>query len=149
MEWTYTLDNIQHVANAVLKALSSKVVLFDGNMGVGKTTLIKAMVEALGSKDQVSSPTFSIVNEYESEEGRIYHFDMYRIEDEEEAMNFGFEDYLNNNDNWLFIEWPEKVESLLPEDVSILSIKEHKNYSRSLKLSQNKILTQKPTMEHC
>ena len=88
------------------------------DMGVGKTTLIKAMVKALGSTDDVTSPTFSIVNEYESLKGKIFHFDMYRIEDEMEALNFGFEDYLNSDTNWLFIEWPENVSNLLPEDVS-------------------------------
>jgi tRNA threonylcarbamoyladenosine biosynthesis protein TsaE len=107
------------------------------------------MVHGLGSTDDVTSPTFSIVNEYTSPNGSIFHFDMYRIEDEMEALNFGFEDYLNSENNWLFIEWPQNVKSLLPEDVSEIKILEKNKTSRTLKLSQNELLTQKPAYEHC
>jgi tRNA threonylcarbamoyladenosine biosynthesis protein TsaE len=145
----YTINDLESVATALLKQINSRTVLFYGNMGTGKTTLIKAMVHGLGSTDDVTSPTFSIVNEYTSPNGSIFHFDMYRIEDEMEALNFGFEDYLNSENNWLFIEWPQNVKSLLPEDVSEIKILEKNKTSRTLKLSQNELLTEKPAYEHC
>ena len=150
MEIVYNIDELESVATKLLKQINSKIVLLHGDMGVGKTTLIKAMVKALGSSDDVTSPTFSIVNEYEALNGvKIFHFDMYRIEDEMEALNFGFEDYLNSEKNWLFIEWPDNVSNLLPDDVSEIAIKENKKTSRTLKLSQNELLTQKPAYERC
>ena len=149
MEINYNINELESVATRLLEQINSKVVLFHGTMGVGKTTLIKAMVKALGSSDDVTSPTFSIVNEYESSTGSIFHFDMYRIENEMEALNFGFEDYLNSDTNWLLIEWPENVANLLPEDVSEITIKDKDKISRTLKLSQNELLTQKPAYERC
>lgn len=149
MEINYYINELESVATRLLEQINSKVVLFHGSMGVGKTTLIKAMVHALGSTDDVTSPTFSIVNEYESSTGSIFHFDMYRIEDEMEALNFGFEDYLNSDTNWLFIEWPENVTNLLPEDVSEITIIDKDKISRTLKLSQNELLTLKPAYERC
>lgn len=149
MELDYNITEIKSVATSLLEQINSRIVLFYGTMGVGKTTLIKAMVKALGSADVVTSPTFSIVNEYESPNGKIFHFDMYRIKDEMEALNFGFEDYLNSDTNWLFIEWSENVSNLLPEDVSEITIIEKNKNSRALKLSQNEILTLKPAYEHC
>lgn len=148
MEIDYNIDDLESVATQLLEQINSNIVLLHGDMGVGKTTLIKAMVKALGSSDDVTSPTFSIVNEYETLNGvKIFHFDMYRIEDEMEALNFGFEDYLNTDKNWLFIEWPDNVASLLPDDVSDITIKENNKTSRTLKLSQNELLTQKPAYE--
>ncbi len=149
MEWTYQLDAIETVAEALLEGLTTRTLIFKGDLGAGKTTLIKALVKAMGSDDEVTSPTFSIVNEYESPKGKLFHFDMYRIDDEMEALNFGFEDYLYDDNVWLFIEWPDRVENLLPEAVSEISITIKDNNSRTLKLSQNELLTQKPTMEHC
>lgn len=149
MEINYNINELESVATELLAQINSKIVLFHGNMGVGKTTLIKAMVKALGSTDDVTSPTFSIVNEYESSTSSIFHFDMYRISDEMEALNFGFEDYLNSDTNWLFIEWPENVSNLLPEEVSHITITDKDKISRTLKLSQNELLTQKPAYERC
>ncbi|WP_456442190.1 tRNA (adenosine(37)-N6)-threonylcarbamoyltransferase complex ATPase subunit type 1 TsaE [Psychroserpens sp.] len=149
MEIDYNITELESVITRLLEQINSKIVLFHGNMGVGKTTLIKAMVHALGSTDDVTSPTFSIVNEYESPNGAIFHFDMYRIEDEMEALNFGFEDYLNSDTNWLFIEWPENVSNLLPDNVSEITITDKNKISRTLKLSQNELLTQKPAYELC
>ena len=149
MEINYNINELESVATRLLEQINSKIVLFHGSMGVGKTTLIKAMVKALGSTDDVTSPTFSIVNEYESSTESIFHFDMYRIEDEMEALNFGFEDYLNKDTDWLFIEWPENVANLLPEDVSEITILEKDKISRTLKLSQNELLTLKPAYERC
>ncbi|WP_456441730.1 tRNA (adenosine(37)-N6)-threonylcarbamoyltransferase complex ATPase subunit type 1 TsaE [Psychroserpens sp.] len=149
MKINYNITELESVSTRLLEQINSRIVLFRGNMGVGKTTLIKAIVKALGSTDDVTSPTFSIVNEYESLKGKIFHFDMYRIEDEMEALNFGFEDYLNLDANWIFIEWPENVANLLPEDVSEITITDKNKISRTLKLSQNELLTLKPAYELC
>lgn len=115
MEITYLLSEIDSVAAEVLKESSSKTVLFYGGMGAGKTTLIQSMVRALGTEDTVSSPTFSIVNEYQSDQGLIYHFDFYRIEDEKEAMDFGVLEYLDSP-AWKFIEWPQKISKFLDQE---------------------------------
>ncbi len=95
-------------------ANGAKFFIFEGEMAAGKTTFIKALCETLGVKDVVSSPTFSIVNEYESPNGAIYHFDFYRLKNLSEAFDIGYEDYFYS-DNYCLVEWPEKVEELLPE----------------------------------
>ena len=146
LEITYHIDELETVAQQILEHASSKTLLFYGDMGVGKTTLIKSLVKTLGSSDDVSSPTFSIVNEYAAVKSLIYHFDLYRISDEEEALNFGFEDYLNTS-NWVFIEWPENAMNLMPEDANSIEISHINKTSRSLKLSQNRTLTQINAME--
>lgn len=94
-------------------AAEEKIFLFDGDMGAGKTTFIKVICEALGVEDLVSSPTFSIVNEYLAEDGKIYHFDFYRIKDLQEAYDIGYEEYFYSGD-YCLIEWPEKIPDLLP-----------------------------------
>ncbi|WP_245584995.1 tRNA (adenosine(37)-N6)-threonylcarbamoyltransferase complex ATPase subunit type 1 TsaE [Psychroserpens burtonensis] len=142
LELEYHIEDIEVVAKQILDHISSRTILFYGDMGAGKTTLIKSLVKLLGSDDDVSSPTFSIVNEYNIKDKSIYHFDLYRINDEEEALNFGFEDYLYTA-NWLFIEWPQNAQNLLPEDINTIEILHKSKNSRSLKLSQNIILTQK------
>lgn len=134
MDLTYPLEDIESVADAVLRHITSKTLLFYGDMGVGKTTLIKALSKKLGSVANVNSPTFSIVNEYEIEDGLIYHFDLFRIKDEEEALNFGIEDYLFSK-HYNFIEWPERISSLLPEEANKIEIKMNLDGSRTLKLS--------------
>lgn len=146
LEKTYQIDEIAAIAKELVSSFTSKTILFYGDMGVGKTTLIKALVSAMGSQDEVSSPTFSIVNEYVSDSANIYHFDLYRINDDEEALNFGFEDYLYTS-NWVFIEWPDNAKSLLPEDYNRIDITTIDKTSRSLKLSQNESLTYKNAME--
>jgi len=114
MKKNYTLKQLPQIAQQIIEKSSKKTLLFYGSMGVGKTTLIKEVVKQLGVDDVVSSPTFSLVNEYQSRNGEtIYHFDFYRIHNEEEALDIGIEDYFYNND-WCFIEWPEKVKNLLP-----------------------------------
>jgi len=95
-------------------ANGDKFFIFEGEMAAGKTTFIKAFCEALGIKDVVSSPTFSIVNEYESETGPIYHFDFYRLKSQQEAYDIGYEEYFYSG-NYCLVEWPTKVEDLLPE----------------------------------
>ena len=102
-------------------------------MGIGKTTLINSIVKELGCKQEASSPTFSIVNEYEIKDGLVYHFDFYRLNDESEAYDIGFEDYLYSG-NYCFIEWPDKVENLLPENVNEVFLEKDKDSKRNIKL---------------
>ncbi len=106
MKLTYKLSEIDSVAAVVLPLLKNKRVLLKGALGVGKTTLVKSLVAAIGSKDTVSSPTFSVVNEYKTETTKIFHFDLYRIKDLNELLDIGFEDYMVG-DHWVFIEWPD------------------------------------------
>lgn len=134
MEINYSIDNINEVANSLITNLKTKTILVYGDMGVGKTTLIKSIVKLLGSEDDVSSPTFSIVNEYEANDILIYHFDLYRIKDLEELYNFGIEDYLFS-DNWSIIEWPEKVENILQIDYDRIYLKLNSDNSRTLILN--------------
>ena len=116
-----SLDELEMVAQTVLDSLEGRsVVALDAPMGAGKTTLISRIAERLGAEDDVTSPTFAIVNEYVGER-TIYHFDMYRIERVEEALDFGCEEYISSGELCL-IEWPEKVEQLLPEDTMIVRI---------------------------
>ena len=141
MEITYNIQDITTVAEAVIKQLTSKTILMYGDMGVGKTTFIKSFVKALKSDDDVTSPTFSIVNEYVTPSDKVFHFDLYRIKDENEALQFGIEDYLYSN-NWIIIEWPDRIENLYPNNANIITITQNKDNSRTLKLSHNKSLTQ-------
>ena len=116
-----SLDELDSVAEAVLEALDGRtVVAFDAPMGAGKTTLISRIASQLGAEDDVTSPTFAIVNQYEGVR-TIYHFDMYRIERIEEALDFGSEEYLSSGELCL-VEWPEKIEALLPDDTMVVKI---------------------------
>ena len=122
MEKTYSLSEIETVATNLLLHLTSKVILVNGEMGAGKTTMIKALCKALNSPDLVSSPTFSLINEYRTANNEpLYHFDCYRIESEEEAYDFGAEEYLHSG-HLCFIEWSENIASLLPEESNALMI---------------------------
>lgn len=117
----HSLDELDKVAEAVLASLNGRtVVAFDAPMGAGKTTLISRIAAALGCEDDVTSPTFAIVNQYEGSR-TVYHFDMYRIERWEEALDFGSEEYLSSGELCL-VEWPEKIEPLLPEDTMVVKI---------------------------
>lgn len=116
-----SLDELDKVAQTVLNSLEGRtVVAFDAPMGAGKTTLISRIAEQLGAEDDVTSPTFAIVNEYVGQRV-IYHFDMYRIERVEEALDFGCEEYISSGELCL-VEWPEKIEPLLPEDTMVVKI---------------------------
>ncbi len=111
----YSKNEISEVAKKLLKAGNDfSVWAFHGEMGAGKTTLVKALVEALGVHETTASPTFSIVNEYQDSSSRpIYHFDFYRIKNETEAFDIGAEEYFDSG-NLCLVEWPEKIQSLLP-----------------------------------
>lgn len=136
MEITYTINDLKTVAKQLINEVTSKTLLLYGDMGVGKTTLVKAIAEALGSKDDVSSPTFSIVNEYSAKDFLIYHFDLYRINNIEEAYNFGIEDYLYSN-NWSIIEWPDVAKDILPEEFTSINLTLNNDKTRTLRLSNN------------
>jgi tRNA threonylcarbamoyladenosine biosynthesis protein TsaE len=130
---SYGLNEVDLVANQLINNVETKILLFYGDMGVGKTTLIKAIVKALGSNDEVSSPTFSIVNEYELENDKIFHFDLYRIKDLDEAYNFGIEDYIYS-DNWILVEWPEKIEPILIDNYNQIELKTESENQRNLNI---------------
>ncbi len=114
----------------------SRVFAFEGQMGAGKTTFIKKLVEEMGSLDVVNSPTFAIVNVYDVEQpyrGEVYHFDCYRLNNIREAMDFGAEEYLYSG-RYCFIEWPEKIESLLPKETVWIKIELKENGDRLLSI---------------
>lgn len=117
------LSDIRAVARKFLSEMKGHTVFaFYGKMGAGKTTFIKALCQELGVTETITSPTFAIINEYRAGDGSpIYHFDFYRINKQEEAFDFGYEDYFYSG-NLCFIEWPQLVESLLPENVVKISI---------------------------
>tara|TARA_R110002072_G_scaffold118631_1_gene250691 strand:- start:100207 stop:100620 length:414 start_codon:yes stop_codon:yes gene_type:complete len=133
MNMTYTLNNLPEVAGKVLSDTTNKTLLFYGEMGVGKTTLIKELAKKLGVTDMISSPTFSIVNEYRLVDDKLYHFDFYRLNTEEEALDIGVEDYFYSG-HWNFIEWPEKVKNLLPLESTKINITTNKNGSRTINI---------------
>jgi len=114
MNKNYSLDDLSTIATTIISSVENKTLLFYGQMGVGKTTLIKEICNQIGVLDPISSPTFSLVNEYQtSKKKKVFHFDFYRIEAEEEAFDFGIEEYFDTGD-WCLIEWPENIENLLP-----------------------------------
>ncbi|MEP2171474.1 MAG: tRNA (adenosine(37)-N6)-threonylcarbamoyltransferase complex ATPase subunit type 1 TsaE [Polaribacter sp.] len=116
MNKNYSLEGLSEVAKELISSVKNKTLLFYGQMGVGKTTLIKEICNQLEVLDNISSPTFSLVNEYEtSKKEKVFHFDFYRIEDENEALDIGIEEYFDNN-AWCLVEWPENIENLLPLD---------------------------------
>ena len=116
MNNNYSLENLSEIASEIIVSTKNKTLLFYGEMGVGKTTLIKEICKELGVLDNISSPTFSLVNEYQTQKNeKVFHFDFYRIDDENEALDMGIEEYFYNND-WCLIEWPENIKNLLPLD---------------------------------
>ncbi len=109
-------NELPEVAEKLLTyANGQKFFIFEGDMAAGKTTFIKSLCEAIGVDDVVSSPTFSIVNEYESKDGPVYHFDFYRLKNVQEAYDIGYEEYFYSG-NYCLVEWPSKIGGLLPEE---------------------------------
>ncbi len=133
-----SLEDINSVAKQFIELVGERrVFAMYGAMGVGKTTFVKAVCEELGVEDTINSPTFAIVNEYRTPEDKIvYHFDFYRIEDVQEAYDFGYEDYFYSK-AMCFIEWPERIESILPTDVINLNFTEEEDGSRSIQVQMD------------
>lgn len=130
-----SLDKINDAAKAFIKTMGDRTIFaFRGEMGAGKTTFIKAVCEALGVDEVINSPTFAIVNEYGSANKElIYHFDFYRINSVEEAYDFGYEDYFYSG-SLCFIEWPERIESLLPNNTTNVHISVNSDNSRIVRI---------------
>ena len=125
------LSALQDAAKELLANFpKERIFAFYGAMGAGKTTFIKALCKELGSGDNITSPTFALINEYSTNQGSIiYHFDFYRIKKLEEAYDLGYEDYIYSG-NYCFIEWPEMIQSLLPPEIVEVKISEIENGSR-------------------
>ena len=135
MQIEFNLQEINLAAKQVILNLNSKVVLFKGEMGAGKTTLIKEIARILGVLGATSSPTFSLVNEYHiNDHELLYHFDLYRLESEVEALDFGIEDYLYSG-YWCMIEWPDKIKNLIPEQHTTVTLEVISNESRLLTIN--------------
>lgn len=129
-------ENLPAIANEIISsAANSRIFLFYGDMGAGKTTLIKALCEQLGVTEPATSPTFSIVNEYVGRDNKIYHFDFYRLKNETEALDMGYEEYFYS-DAYCFIEWPEKIPNLLPLHYNKIEITVQPDNSRSISVKQ-------------
>ncbi|MCW3785747.1 tRNA (adenosine(37)-N6)-threonylcarbamoyltransferase complex ATPase subunit type 1 TsaE [Plebeiibacterium sediminum] len=132
-----TIEQLSEVADAFLKAFPEPgVFCFYGSMGAGKTTFIQALCEKLKVVDVVNSPSFAIVNEYNTDGGDVvYHFDFYRLKEEEEAFDLGYEDYFYS-DSYCFVEWPEKISSLLPQKRYDVTVTVQDDMSRSIEVAQ-------------
>lgn len=141
MEQVFSLDNINEVAKSCWQAIGERsVIALHGEMGAGKTTFIHALCNAKGVADTVGSPTFSIINEYYFQENgferKIYHIDLYRLKDEEEALQAGVEDCLYS-DHICLVEWPEKAPGIFPDDTIHLYIKAIGTQTRKLQIGNN------------
>ena len=124
------IEHIREAAREFIKHIGDhRVFAFYGKMGAGKTTFVKAICEELGVEDVITSPTFAIINEYETPGGSIYHFDFYRIKKLEEVYDMGYEDYFYSG-ALCFIEWPELIEEILPDDAVRVNISEQEDGSR-------------------
>jgi tRNA threonylcarbamoyladenosine biosynthesis protein TsaE len=131
-----TISDLPSVASAIIKhSAHSRIFLFYGEMGAGKTTLIKSLCESLGVMEPVTSPTFSIVNEYIGASQKIYHFDFYRLKNQTEALDLGYEEYFYSG-AWCFIEWPEKIPDLLPHHFIEIKIKLLGNEAREINIEK-------------
>ncbi|WP_337042392.1 tRNA (adenosine(37)-N6)-threonylcarbamoyltransferase complex ATPase subunit type 1 TsaE [Emticicia sp. 17c] len=131
----YNITDLEEIAKKIIADAGGKTIwIFEGEMGAGKTTLIKAICKQLGVLSAVQSPTFSIVNEYLTETGdTVYHFDFYRLKRESEALDFGVEEYFDSG-NICLLEWAEKIESLLPDNCFTIEIEVINENSRNLRL---------------
>jgi len=135
LKQTYQLADIKQISEAIISYIvKPKTLLFYGDMGVGKTTLIKEIAKQLGVTDATSSPTFSLVNEYQGNNSKVFHFDFYRIETEEEVYDIGIEDYFYQN-AWCLVEWPNKIPNLIPQDAIFIQLNENLDGSRSIEIT--------------
>lgn len=134
MKIEFSINQIDEVVAKLLTLEPKKIILFNGDMGAGKTTLIKAICKKLGVENATSSPTFSLVNEYQTTNKElIYHFDVYRLKNQNEALDMGIDDYLYSG-NRCFIEWSEKIIDLIPKEHSVVNISVLENGNRILVL---------------
>ena len=132
--FTYDITEIDKVSKIIIESIKqNKIVLFSGAVGSGKTTLIKYVMRELGYKEHVSSPTFSVINEYALENIKIYHMDLYRIKKEDELYEIGFEEYLKNG-NLCLIEWPEIAIKMIYKDFIHIKLKEITKTKRSIEI---------------
>lgn len=133
-EKKYTLEELPKIATWLIEKMQYDIMVFYADMGAGKTTLIKEILKQLGIRDEINSPTFSIVNLYEDEnKQKIFHFDMYRIEEEEEAYDFGIEEYFYSGFK-CFVEWPERIENILDMPHHKVYITINEDFSRTIKI---------------
>jgi tRNA threonylcarbamoyladenosine biosynthesis protein TsaE len=135
IDYSYTLQEISTAAKFIIsEAQEEKIWVFQGEMGAGKTTMIKALASVFGVQDQVSSPTFGIVNHYENEASQVfYHFDFYRIEDPMEALDIGIEEYFYSG-NYCWLEWAERIAPFLPDQFFLIRIASDSDEKRTLNL---------------
>lgn len=134
--FSITIDSTHQLAEAATRFLKTfphdRIFAFYGKMGAGKTTFIKALCRSMGSTDNITSPTFALVNEYDTPgTSKIYHFDFYRIRNPEEALDIGLDEYLDS-EQYCFMEWPEKIESLLPGNMVEVHIEEQSRSVRQI-----------------
>ena len=138
MIFSYHLNEINYASDFILKNIKSKTVLFDGNLGSGKTTLIKNISMKIGSKNNISSPTYPILNTYESNNEKIYHADLYRIDNILDLNEIGFFDIINEKE-WIFIEWPKKIIEYFEYPYSYIKIKIDDSKKRTLEIKNYEI----------
>ena len=127
----YNLNQIDAIAESLVAAFEYKIILLKGDLGAGKTTLVKAIVKQLGSNEEVSSPTFGIVNELNIANVKAFHLDLYRIENSEELQQFGFEEYLHSGD-YCFIEWPEIAKTLITQPYHTIKLNNLNDSTRKI-----------------
>ena len=133
MIFYYSLSEINEACKFIFENSDSKIILFEGDLGSGKTTLIKNLCYELGSIDNVSSPTFPILNIYDNKKNKIYHADLYRVENIQDLNEIGFFDIVNTND-WLFVEWPKKIINLIDKPFSMVKINIEDDNKRKIEL---------------
>jgi len=137
MKENYSLSEIKNIAQQLIKQFDTpKTLLFYGDMGVGKTTLIKEIALQLGVTEATTSPTFSLVNEYKGTTAKIFHFDFYRIEDEMEVYDIGIEDYFYQN-AWCLVEWPEKIPNIIPQEAITIHLTKDKGGNRVIEIKRD------------
>ena len=138
MTFSYSLSEINKASKFIFENINNKIILFNGDLGTGKTTLIKNLCLELGSTENVSSPTFPILNIYEDKKIKIYHADLYRVKNIKDLNELGFFEIINN-DNWLFIEWPKQIIKVIDKPFSILNIEIDLNNNRIIQLRNNEL----------